>query len=374
MQYLKEMFFQYIHGNRNIIEAGKLFTIGLFALASLVISVYFLFFSPYIGFRFVYAFIPHLYLIPIILLALWYPKSGVKLVIVILGLLILFWFFTNVLGYYTYTPLFVILYTGIDLATIMVFLLYIKDRRFVEAVIFDIIERNKEKPEKSQPFLEKFRGDFDAIIKALGSPEENSREEAVLALADLSDERIILPLISTLKDKSPQIRRLACEALGNTNSPKVIKPLVDVLTDEERYVRETAAEELGRLGKISMPTLIKSLDNPDWRVRVGCIIAFRVSPEPPETDPIIRLLSDRSIYVRREAVKTLGRIGDRRVLPYLINSTNDKDSGVRIRAIRAVVKIGNKDEIITALSRCTSDPDSAVRFRAREELNRINVN
>ncbi len=362
-----------MYGNKNVIEAGKLLTIGLLALISLAISIYFLFFSPYIGFRFVYVFIPHLYLIPIILLSMWYPKSGVKLVFTILILLFLFWIFTNVLGYYTYTPLFVILYTGIDLAVIMVLLLYVKDRRLVEAVILDIIERKTEKKEETQELINKFEGDFDVIITALGSKDESAREEAVLALASLSDDRIIFPLINALKDENPHIRRITCEALGHTDSPKVVKPLIKALTDEDRYVRETAAEELGHLGKVSIVELMNHLDDPDWRIRMGSVIALRVTSECPDPDPILKTLSDPSVYVRREAVKTLGRIGDQRILPYIIESINDSDPGVRLRAVRAISRIGSTDDIECILKRKMSDPDGYVRLLANEEFEKLRI-
>ena len=364
------LFIQYIQGNRRIIEFGKLLVIGLFAVLSLFVSIYFLYYSPYVGFRFVYVFIPHLYLIPIILLALWYPKSGLKLVILISVGLALFWVFANVYGY-TFPPLFAILYTGIDLAAFVVFLLYVKDRRLVEAVILDLLERGYDKPGAQKEKIEWFGGDFDAIITALGSPDESFREEAVVALSGLGDDRAILPIITALRDESPYVRRGAAEALGKTGSLKVVRPLLKALTDEDRYVRESSAEALGHLGKVAMPSMIKGLSDPDWRIRIGVIIAFRVSSDMQDPDPILRALSDESPYVRREAVKTLGRIGDKRILPYLVETTSDPDAGVRLRAIKAVSKLGSRDEVTSVLRRCMQDPDGAVRLRAGEELQKM---
>lgn len=362
---MNNLIIQYIHGNRHIIEIGKLITIALFALLSFFTTIYFLYFSPYAGFRFVYVFIPHLYLIPIILLALWYPKSGVKLVMVILASLFVFWVLANIFGY-TFPPLFVILYTGIDLAAFVVFLLYVKDQRLVEAVILDLLERSTDIEDKNRNNVGNIKGDFDVIISALNSHDENIREEAISALSSLNDERTIFPLIRTLQDESPYIRRCAVEALGKTHSPKAIKPLIEKLGDDDRYVRESAAEVLGHLGNISMPEMIKHISNPDWRIRMGIAISFRLSPDLPDTDIIIRMLSDESVYVRREVVKTLGRIGDSRIMPYLIQATNDPDSGVKIRAIRAVKKIGTSKEIQQVLMRCMNDPDNAVRIFVKE--------
>jgi hypothetical protein len=367
---MKHFLIQYITGNRQIIEFSKLLLIGMFAVVSLFVSVYFLYFSPYVGFRFVYVFIPHLYLIPIILLALWYPKSALKLVIFIFCTLGVFWFFADTLGY-KFPPFFAILYTGIDLAGFVVFLLYVKDRRLVEAVILDLIERGYSDSEQKETTGNRFGGDFDAIIKALGSEEELLREEAVAALAEIGDDRVIFPLITALRDVKPHIRRDAAEALGNIGSIKGIKPLMISLADDDRYVREASAEALGHIGKGALPSLVQGLTNEDWRVRAGSLIALRVYPDMQELDPVIRILPDQSVYVRREAVKTLGRIGDRRILPYLVEATRDPDPGVRLRAVRAVAKIGSKEEVLPILRRCMQDPDSAVKIRAGEELNKI---
>jgi hypothetical protein len=56
--------------------------------------------------------------------------------------------------------------------------------------------------------------------------------------------------------------------------------------------------------------------------------------------------------VRREAVKTLGRIGNSTIVPYIIQATKDSDPGVRLRAIKALGKLGEREEIIPVLERC----------------------
>lgn len=357
-----------IQRHRGYIEVGKLLFIALLALISLFVSVYVLWESPWTGFRFIYVFIPHLYLIPIILLALWYPKSGLRLIGIILFSVIAFGIFADVYGY-QFSMAYMMLYTGLDLATIMVLLLYMKDRRLVEAVISDLIERRKLPGEAVSP---PFSRDFDTIIAALGSREEHDREEAVDALSELGDERAILPLIRALDDVSPYVRRAAAQALGGSGAIKSTAPLIKSLTDNDRYVREAAAQALGHLGAVAVPGITAGLEDTDWRIRIGSVIALRVSSGLlPTLDPVIRTLSDDSPYVRREAVKTLGRIGDYTILPYLIQATKDPDAGVRLRAIRAVAKLGSTQEVIPVLQRCSQDEDGAVRVRAREELSRL---
>jgi len=365
---LKKKILSLINSRSGYLETGKLVIIATLALISLFVSVYVLWESPWTGFRFIYVFVPHLYLIPIILLALWFPKSGLRLLITILVLVFSFWILSSVFGY-QFSISFVLLYSGLDLAAIMVLLLYVKDRRLVEAVITDLIERSDRKKNTANS---RFGGDFDAIIEALASKDERDREEAADALSDLADERAVLPLIRLLDDTSPYVRRAAADALGKTGSNKAIHPLVRALTDNDRYVRETASEALGHLGDPVIPVLLKSLDDENWRIRIGAIIAIRVSSGTiPSFDPVIRSLHDESPYVRREAVKTLGRIGGEHEVPYLIQATKDQDPGVRLRAVRAVVKNGKPEDVIPVLKRCMQDSDVTVRMRAGEELIKI---
>ena len=358
----------FMQSHRGYIETGKVFIIAILALISLFVSVYVLWASPWTGFRFIYIFIPHLYLIPIILLALWFPKSGMRLIGIILLSVVVFWILAEVYGY-IFSISFVMLYTGLDLATIMVLLLYVKDRRLVEAVITDLIERSEW---RKKPDVDRFSGDFDEILVAFQSTDEDDRREAVYALSGLADDRALFPIIRALRDASPHVRRAAAETLGTSNSHKAVISLIQTLMDEDRNVRETAAEALGHLGDMAIPDLIKNLGNSEWLVRLGAVVALRVSSGSlPTLDPVLSLLSDESLYVRREAVKTLGRIGDNSVVPYLIQATKDADAGVRLRAVRAVAKLGIPDEIVPVLKRCIEDTDGAVRVRAAEELKKI---
>jgi hypothetical protein len=363
-----EKFLPVIHRHKRHIETGKLCFIALLALISLFVSILVLWESPWTGFRFIYVFIPHLYLIPIILLVLWYPKSGLRVLGIILLSVVAFWIFSDVYGY-QFSIAFVMLYTGLDLATIMVLLLYVKDRRLVEAVISDLIERGERRIDDK---VSKFGGDFDSIIQALASQDENEREEAVDALAELSDARTILPLIRGLGDESQYVRRSAADALGKTGTLKAVQPLMKALADDDRYVRETAAEALGHLGDIAISGIVKGLSDQDWRIRVGSLVALRVtSGAIPSLEVVLNRMYDESPYVRREAVKTIGRIGNRSIVPYVIQATKDDDPGVRIRAIKALGKLGSENEIMPVINRCMQDEDSLVRVRAREEFNRL---
>ncbi|WP_319578605.1 HEAT repeat domain-containing protein [uncultured Methanospirillum sp.] len=361
----------YLFQNQQIIESGKLSIIILLSLVSLFASIFFLIFNHQTDFLFVYIFIPHLYLVPIILLALWFPKSGLRLVMIIGLLLGVFWLCAGLFGY-PFPPLFIILYTGLDLAIFVVFLLYVKDRRLVETVISDLIIRSSEGIKDKKDVNESWQRDFDDIVSRLSHTDEEIREEAIGALSGISDERAVLPLIAALHDPSIMVRRAAADALGKTGSSKAVIPLIKALCDTDRIVREESAEALGHLGEVSNHELQIAGRNVDWRVRVGVLIALRITASSNSSpDLIMDLAGDQNVYVRREAIKTLGRIGEHKVLPYLVQALKDHDAGVRIRAIRAIARIGTSEEQRELIQICLNDSDVSVRMRAEEELKKV---
>jgi hypothetical protein len=123
------------------------------------------------------------------------------------------------------------------------------------------------------------------------------------------------------------------------------------------YVRQTA-ESLGQIGDIAIPELIKGLQKQDWRTRVGCLIALRVSHGSiPIYDPILERLYDESTCPPRGSKKNWGGFGNASLLPYLSQATKDSDAGVRLRAIKALGKVGMPHEIASVINRCVHDED-----------------
>jgi HEAT repeat protein len=138
----------------------------------------------------------------------------------------------------------------------------------------------------------------------------------------LEAKRDILGLIEALGyDKDPKlaadVRYDAAEALGLIGDRRAIEPLLAVLWDQNLNVRRIAAEALGR---------------------------FR---EERTVDPLIDLLKahlpyDDEPYVRvcQEAIRSLGRLGDWRAVEPLLNVFGSANEDLRREAADALDKIG----------------------------------
>jgi HEAT repeat protein len=118
---------------------------------------------------------------------------------------------------------------------------------------------------------------IDGLTKATG----RDRDNVVVALRVLKDDRAIPALREALKDKSPYVRGIALAALGEMKATKAYDDIVALTTDKEangggknvgmlncfrNYPADMACYALGALGdKRAVPVLIERLTDKDLR-------------------------------------------------------------------------------------------------------------
>lgn len=357
-------------------DTVKLLIIGIFAVTSLVFTIYLVASRDQAFSASVYPLIPHLYLIPLILMALWYPRRGLQITILLIAAILLLTTFMYLMGAII-NPFIALLNAGMDIAIFVALALYAKDRTLVESFLKGFFEHSGmgESFEEAMehPSLRakiKFEGAFDDVIRALHSPDEEMREEAAKALGELGDYRAVDPLIGLLSDENRYVRREAAKSLGKIGDGKAIPALINALKDEDRYGREGAAEGLGEMGEHAYPSLIDAMADDDWHVRMGAAIALRIIGNKDALPVLITAMQDENRFVRREVIKSLGRIGDHSVIDTLIEALKDPDRSVRLRAVSALSKCRDR-RIIEPLIEALNDEDSGVRLRVIRALEEI---
>lgn len=357
-------------------DTVKLLIIGVFAVTSLIFTIYLVVSRDQAFSASVYPLIPHLYLIPLILLALWYPKRGLQITILLIAAILLLTTFMFLEGIIL-NPFIALLNAGMDIAIFVALALYAKDRTLVESFLRGFFEHSG-MGESFEEAIEhpstkakiKFEGAFDDVINALHSEDEEIREEAARALGELGDRRAVNPLIRVLSDDNRYVRREAAKSLGKIGDEKAIPALITALKDEDRYGREGAAEGLGEMGEKAYPSLIHAMKDDDWHVRMGASIALRIIGNKDALRVLIPAMNDENRFVRREVIKSLGRIGDHSVIDTLISALSDPDRSVRLRAVSALSKCNDK-RVIEPLINALNDEDSGVRLRVIRALEEI---
>src|SRR6266446_7027157 len=75
-------------------------------------------------------------------------------------------------------------------------------------------------------------------------------------------------------------------------------------------------------------------------------------------------LSDENWYVRGEAARALGRLGDKSAGPFLLPLLQDQSWFVRSAALQAIASLGGSSDAETLREVTTTTPDAYVRARA----------
>jgi HEAT repeat protein len=140
---------------------------------------------------------------------------------------------------------------------------------------------------------------------------------------------------------------------------------IDLLKDPDWAVRREAVITLGEMGdERCVEPLARSLRDGDWQVREAAVEALAMVGSPA-VDPLLKQLRDWDI--RKYAIRALGKIKDERVLdPLLAQLRSDE---FKEDATEALVELGQPavEKLVAALK----DKDENVRKQAVIALGRI---
>ncbi|GJL63072.1 HEAT repeat domain-containing protein [Candidatus Nitrospira salsa] len=209
---------------------------------------------------------------------------------------------------------------------------------------------------------EKVKDEIDIQIDLLQDPEWVVRQEAVITLGEMGDERCIEPLARCLRDGDWQVREAAVEAVAMIGSPAV-----DILL---RYLRDWDSRKyaIKALGKINdervLDPLISMLKNDEFKDDATNALA---ELGLPAVEKLIKALNDKDEFVRKQSILALGEIKDPAAVDPLIENLKNDDWWIRLTSAAALEKIGDprgRDAIKPLLK----DPDVVVQMRIERML------
>jgi hypothetical protein len=328
-------------------ESGILrpFIIVVFAMVALLLNGYALGNTSDTFFRQLSQLFPHLYYIPIILASIWFPRRGLLLIGLVVGVSLGTILFGLASG--TFDPV-ILVYTAIYVwvvATTSVFTI-----EQWKNLSLSLLSKRRARPHQPGE-----KGQGEPGSRGRGSPSPGE---------DLDS------LFLSLGTQDARLKEAAITSLRRSKDRRAVVPLLQLLGDEDRNIREASVRALGGFGEEAVEPLLSALGNGDWHIRMGSAIALRIIGDSRAVEPLIRALSDENRFVRREVVKSLGRMGDPRATEPLISVLADGDTGVRIRAAAALGKIADP-RAIDPLTLALSDRNSEFSETASEALSRI---
>lgn len=198
----------------------------------------------------------------------------------------------------------------------------------------------------------------------------------IAALGTLGDKRAVEPLIDVLRvvvqpeyvEQSRSFVSNLIEVLAAFRDQRAIEPLISCLHPSRLYVRREAVEALVRLGATqAVEPLIACLQDEGTLYRSEVARALGNLGATQAVGPLVICLRDAFPTTRRAAAGALGNLGAEQAFEPLLACLHDADGTVRGAAAEALVKLEPRRAIEPLLA-CLHDADDAVRSYAMEEL------
>ncbi|NKB82457.1 MAG: hypothetical protein GKS05_11330 [Nitrospirales bacterium] len=247
-----------------------------------------------------------------------------------------------------------------------------------------------------------------ALVRLLGEEEEEVRqaagaaleqmagiidEETAAALVDLLKQEALCstvtallgmiptsigPLTSMLRDTDEQARLMAMDILDHLLDPRSADALVDAMGDP--LIRDSAVHTLKRLDAIRsrIDQVFDDLrDVEESELREGARQEAVIALHPigrPSVEILIEYLEDDDWVVREAAADLLGKIGDVRAVPPLIERLrHDKDTGVKELATKSLGLIGDASPVDLLIEMIPIRPLRVLAVEALEKVKDVEV-
>lgn len=182
---------------------------------------------------------------------------------------------------------------------------------------------------------------FDDMVKLLKNEREQIRPYAAMALGKMKDPRTVEPLILALNEKNQSVRGSVVHALAKKNDLRAVKALARGITyencrknpDEWIYLKK-------EVQRLEAP-LIEALKDADPLVRGGAAYALGNSEFTTAVEPLIAILKDEDINVRRLALLGLAtKVRDSLTVKPLVNvALMDTDAEAKEIAMNALLRL-----------------------------------
>jgi HEAT repeat protein len=213
----------------------------------------------------------------------------------------------------------------------------------------------------------------EALIGSLTASDENVRNAAARALADLKDPAAGTALITALEGASdPFVLAATLRALKNLRHEPALHAGLRLLAHEHPAVRH---EAVGLLGYLRRPETMAdiarlALSDPQAEVRRQAIAAL-VSGDPEAVGwTLIRAVADADWQVRAESASVIGRLKIAGGVSALMQATEDASWQVREKAVEALGQLGAR-KALPAIGRCAADEISNLRKTAVTAIGEI---
>ncbi len=230
---------------------------------------------------------------------------------------------------------------------------------------------------------------FDSIFRScLKDQDAEVRSKAIEGLWECEEASLVDPLINLLgQDGSEDVRAAAATALGkfvmlaelnklrSCHTSKVRQALFGVIGDSKRSV-EVRRRALEAVAPLNLPkvegAIIGAYQSHDPELRISAIYAMGKNGDRSWLPLLLKELASTDAEIRYEAAEACGELGEEDAIPQLIELIDDPDVEVQVAALRALGKIGG-NEAKECLQRCLNTPGEVICQAAEQALYELEV-
>lgn len=218
---------------------------------------------------------------------------------------------------------------------------------------------------------------FEALVAALRSESAGMRARAAESIGYRGEARGTSPLLDLLVggEASHRVRSAAYTALGRLADPRALPVLERCLRDEAREeVRGDCVAALGRLaGKESLGLVIEAFrTDAHALVRSRAVDALGGFARPEAVALLSGLLAAERPGVRLRAIAALGRTGQREaVAPLLEHLPDAVATAERAAVVEALARLRDPSALSALLELLDAESDRAIRARITYALGAI---
>jgi len=211
------------------------------------------------------------------------------------------------------------------------------------------------------------------LEQAAASLNPEDRADAIRTIAELKDQRGASIMIESLTYKQPSVRGAAARGLGHLGRKEARGQIEQLLKDPIPAVRESAVGSLADLGGTeSMPVLTQALSDGNFAVRASAIAALLQLGQPYSTVAATAqsLAQQNDTAMRASAAFALGKATKANApgaISLLASLTADPLPGPKIVALRSLGHVGDR-ELVPLMKEALHDTNDAVRATAAGAL------
>lgn len=176
---------------------------------------------------------------------------------------------------------------------------------------------------------------LDALLPDLNDSDWRVRRNAAQALGALRDKRAVGPLLQALNDRTMTVRQRAIVALGRIKDVQALPALLDILL-ENRHESYDANKAIHKFGKKALPEIAKAFERTSSQQLLLLLIEMNYEGT---FELVLKLLGSDEPSARLTTVREMGKLGDKRAIPYLIPHLRSNDPTIQSEAIHALGKL-----------------------------------